>query len=136
VGGLFRELNLVQAGDTFLLVNKKLDDHLWVILSDPNKDAEKVLIVSLTTAAPHKELICLVQPVEHPWVTHETCVAYNFAKVVSLANLYSWKDAGHLQIQPPLAASLLNRIREQAAESVDLRLEYAELLSDQGLLDL
>jgi hypothetical protein len=126
----------MQAGDAFLLVNRQLDDHLWVIVSDPKKDADKVLIVSLTTAAPHKESVCLIQAGEHPWVTHETCVAYDTAKVVALASLFGWKDAGHLQMQDPLSPVLLRRVREHAGDSVDLALEYAELLSDQGLLDL
>jgi hypothetical protein len=126
----------VQAGDTFLLVNQKLDDHLWVILSDSQMDANRVLLVSLTTAAAHKESVCLIQAGEHPWVTHESCVAYNHAKVVTLAQLHGWKDAGHLKLQDPLSAAMLKRIRERAAESVDLALEYAELLSDQELLDL
>lgn len=98
----------MEAGDTFLLVNKKLDDHLWVILSDPQKDTRQILIVSLTTAAPHKESVCLLQAGEHPWVTHETCVAYNTARLVTLANLHAWKDAGHLEMQAPLSAGLLN----------------------------
>jgi hypothetical protein len=126
----------VQAGDTFLLVNQNLDDHLWVVLSEPPKDASRVLIVSLTTAAQHKESVCLIHAGEHPWVTHETCVAYNYAKLVTLANLHGWKDAGHLKLQDPVSAALLKRIRERAADSVDLALEYAELLSDQELLDL
>jgi len=54
----------VQAGDTFLLGDKRVDDHLWVIVSDPTTDASRVLLVSLTTAAPHKESgnIVLVGP--------------------------------------------------------------------------
>jgi hypothetical protein len=126
----------VNAGDTFLLVNQKLDDHLWVILSDPGKDSTRVLIVSLTTAAPHKESVCLVHAGQHPGVTHESCVAYNYAKIVTLANLHAWKDAGHLKLQVPLSPNLFKRIREQSAESVDLALEFAELLAEQGLLEL
>jgi hypothetical protein len=73
----------MDAGDSFLLVNQKLDDHLWVIVSDPKKDSTKVLIVSLTTAAPHKESVCLIHTGEHSWVTHESCVAYNYAQIVT-----------------------------------------------------
>src|SRR5205823_2432203 len=84
---LLRKLTTVQAGDAFLLGYKGLDDHLWVIVSDPTKDAQRVLLISLTTAAPHKESVCLIQAGEHPWVKHETCVAYDKAKVVSLDQL-------------------------------------------------
>jgi hypothetical protein len=123
----------VQAGDTFLLADKRLDDH---VLSDPERGAERVLLVSLTTTAPHKERACVVQAGEHSWVRHETCVAYNHAKLVTLKQLHDWKDAGHLRTQDPLTPALLERIRRGAADSVDLPLELAVLLSDQGLLDL
>jgi len=40
----------VQPGFTFLT---ELDRHLWVILSDPAKDDQNVVIVSITTLEPH-----------------------------------------------------------------------------------
>jgi hypothetical protein len=125
----------VQAGDTFLLGDKQVDDHLWVILSDPTKDAQRVLLVSLTTAAPHKESVCLIQPDEHPWVRHETCVAYDKAKAVSLDQLSDLKNKGFIQLQAPVSAILLQRIRDRAGDSVDLAMELADILSEQGLVD-
>jgi hypothetical protein len=45
----------VQAGFTFELAEKhqEIDDHLWIILSDPAKDDQNILIVSMTTHKPH-----------------------------------------------------------------------------------
>jgi hypothetical protein len=128
-------LTTVQAGDAFLLGDKGLEDHLWVILSDPTKDAQRVLLISLTTAAPHKESVCLIQAGEHPWVRHETCVAYDKAKVVSLDQLYALKNKGLIQLQAPVSAILLKRIRDSAADSVDLAIELADILSEQELVD-
>jgi hypothetical protein len=125
----------VQAGDTFLVKDHTLDDHLWIVLSDPINDAEHVLIVSLTTATDYKERVCLIQPAQHPWVRHETCVAYDKAKVVALSQLLSLKDQGLIELQTPITVELLQHIRDRAGDSVDLPMEMADILSQQGLVD-
>jgi len=39
----------VKPGDTFTLKDKAVDSHLWVIVSDPAIDGERVLFVSMTS---------------------------------------------------------------------------------------
>jgi hypothetical protein len=39
----------VKAGDTFYVGDRSVDTHLWVVISDPEKDAERVVTVSVTT---------------------------------------------------------------------------------------
>ncbi len=122
----------MQAGFTFLT---DLDRHLWIILSDPARDAENVVLVSLTTLAPHKDQACLVPRGSHPWVTHDSCVAYDFARVVSLADLTALKNSGKIRFQEPLAPALLGRIRQSAADSTRFPMKCADILIEQGLLD-
>jgi|SRR5581483_2859852 len=126
----------MDAGDTFLAANKELEDHLWVIISDPDQDPDRVLCVSLTTAAPHKELVCLIEAGEHPWVTHQTCVAYDKARLVTRQQLFALKDSGTIIKHPPVGDGLLKRIRDGCLASADLPMEFAELLANQGLIDL
>lgn len=125
----------MQAGDTFLVKERSLDDHLWVVLSDPTKDEVRVLIVSLTTATSYKEQVCLIQAGQHPWVRHESCVAYDKAKVVTLVQLLSLKDQGLIEMQAPISMGLLKQIRDRAGDSVELPMEMADLLSRQELVD-
>jgi hypothetical protein len=127
----------VEAGSTFVLAgeHRDIDDHLWVVLSDPRLDDQKVLIVSLTTFRPHKDRACIIQPGEHDWVRHETCVAYDLARTIALVELHRLHDAGAIVMQPPLSAALLDRVRRRVADS-RLPMDYADLLIDQGLLDL
>ncbi|MFO0807516.1 MAG: hypothetical protein U0746_02740 [Gemmataceae bacterium] len=126
----------MRAGDTFLASNPALENHLWVVISNPDADPDRVLCVSLTTAAAHKEDACLVQPGEHPWVTHLTCVAYDKAKAVRLDDLFRLKDSGTIVKKDPVSPELLQRIREKSLDSIDLPMEFADLLADQGLIDL
>ena len=44
-------------GDTFLIREADINDHLQVVISDPKKDADRVLIVSITSYKPHKESV-------------------------------------------------------------------------------
>jgi len=50
----------VKAGDTFYIRDRSVDTHLWVVISDPEKDAERVVIVSMTTYENYKEDVCLL----------------------------------------------------------------------------
>src|SRR5262245_36827970 len=124
----------MEAGFTFLIARKEVDDHLWVIASDPKADPGQVLIVSLTTARSYKEQVCIIEGGEHPWVRHRTCVNYEDSKVVSLDKLYTLKDSGLLQLQEPLTPSLLRRIRDGAAVSRRIPLDNRQVLIDQGLI--
>jgi hypothetical protein len=125
----------MDAGATFLLKDKSVDDHLWVIISDPRTDPKNVLFVSLTTYADYKEDVCLIQVGDHPWVRHLTCVAYDFAKVTTFDALYALKDKGLLELQPPVSEALLKRIRQAAMASTRLKIDYYSILEDQDLLE-
>ena len=123
----------MEGGFTFLT---DVDRHLWIVLSDPIRDPDRVVIVSITTLAPHKEQTCIVHRGEHPWVTHDSCVAFRFARIVSSTLLVESRYKGLLQLQEPLSAALLTHIRESSARSTGLPIEVADILIEQGLLDL
>lgn len=89
----------------------------------------------MTTADERKEKICLLNVGEHPWVNHLTCINYGDAVLTSLDKLYRAKDGGALKLQEPLSEPLVKRILAAAPESVRIRLEFAELLRDQALVD-
>lgn len=125
----------MDAGTTFLLKDKSVDNHLWVIISDPTIDAARILLVSATTYEDYKESVCLLQVGDHGWGRHPSCIAYDFARVTTLSNLHTLKDAGLLELQPPVSADLLKRIRQAAMASTRLKIDYNSLFEDQGLLD-
>lgn len=123
----------MDAGSTFLLT--QVDNHLWVVLSDPRRDPKNVLLVSLTTLTRLKESVCILAPGEHDWVRHQTCVSYEHAKVVPLDVLYKLKDKGLLVLQAPLSPALLQRVRSGAAVSMRITLDNRQILVNQGLID-
>lgn len=122
-------------GDTFVLKNQDVDDHLWVILSDPAADGKRVLIVSITTHEDHKDQACIIEANEHPWPTRRSCVAYNFARTTSRDKLFQLRDAGMLEMKDPVSKALLTRMRVQAGASVTISIEHFDVLEEQGLVD-
>lgn len=125
----------MQAGDTFLLQDKSIDSHLWVVVSDPALDAESVLIVNLTTHNVDKEGVCLVERSEHPFVRHRSDVNYRDSKVVRASDLTAMLATGHLMEQEPVSTKLLHRIREGAARSMWIPQGHRKVLIDQSLIE-
>jgi hypothetical protein len=127
----------MKAGDTFRIPEPgtSLDSHLWVVISDPALDAERVLIVNFTTRRHDSDPACTLQAGEHPFVHHETSVNYAGAKVVSSAEIQTLMQKGLLSSHAVLSASLLERIREGAASSQRMSLAHADILIEQGLIE-
>jgi hypothetical protein len=94
-----------------------------------------VLIVNFTTWELHLDQACLIQPGDHPFITHQSVVNYSRAKIASNVNLEMLKTKGRLQLLEPLSDALLTSIRESAMFSTTLRLDFADILLDQELVD-
>lgn len=126
----------MEAGSAFLSVDPKSHrEHLWVILSDPKKDEQKILIANVTTLDDWKERVCLLERGEHPMVTHESCVYYEESRVTTLKALYDGKDAGLVKVVDPVSPALLQRMREGAMASGRIPLDNAQVLLEQGLVE-
>ena len=124
----------MKVGGTFFLHNRAADRHLWVILSDPTVDADRVLFVSMTSFDVTKESVCLIHRGEHPFVTHEPCIAYDIIRVTRLDQLVKLRDQGLLSASHPASDELLARIRRGANLSRRIAMETLEILIEQGLL--
>jgi hypothetical protein len=125
----------VKAGDAFFLKDRAVDTHLWVVISDPEEDAQRVVLVSVTTCEPHKEAVCLLDVGDHPTVSHKSCIAYNEARMTTLGTLIALRDAGHLSLQPPVSEELLTRIRAGVSQSTRIKYKFIEILLDQEVIE-
>jgi len=127
----------MKAGDTFLipLPGTSLDSHLWIVLSDPEQDPRRILIVNLTTVRDGSDPACVLHVGDHHFVRHDTCVSYAGAKVVSGADIERLFQAKALSHNVAVSPEVLERIRRGAGDSTRMRMEHADILVDQGLLD-
>ena len=91
----------MNAGDTFFVQDRNVDTHLWVVISDTANDSDRVVIASLTTYEPHKEDVCILDPGDHPRISHKSCVAYNETRATSLEKLITLNAQGLRQCAAP-----------------------------------
>lgn len=120
----------MQAGVTFLIPDK--DDHLWMIISDPDQNTDCVVVCFLSWREKHDQA-CVVSLGEHPFVKHDTCVNYRGAMVVSLERLLELDASNSLRYKEPLSPELLQRIRS-SAENSDIPTRAYNILRDQGFV--
>ena len=93
----------VQLGDALLLSSRHrdLDPHLWVVASDPALNADRVLILNLTSWRPGIDQSCVIESGEHPLVNHRTCVNYSGARITSAGQLAAALSMGALVKKDP-----------------------------------
>ncbi len=126
----------MNAGDTLIVPQptEGVDGHLWVIVSDPSQDADRLVIVSFTTYGRYKDQTCAVRPGDHPFVTRDTLVCYSDARIATNAQLELLVTKGLMKRNKPVSAELLERIRQGAWKSDEISLEAREVLVDQGMI--
>ncbi len=124
-------------GDTFLIKPKDrlFDRHLWVVISDPRTDAQRILIVNLTSWNRDKDGACILKPGDHPFIHHTTCVSYQDAKIVRDGFLEQGLRSGLIFPQEPASDDLVEAIIRGAGISQFLPLGCRDVLVQQKLLD-
>jgi len=102
-----------RAGDTLLLTRATgTTPHLWVLLWGPAGGAKAFLAVYLTTLRPHSDRTCIITPGEHPFIQHDTAVAYNAAQRWTEEKLEQEIRAGTAKPRQPVSSELLERLRQ------------------------
>jgi hypothetical protein len=66
----------MNAGDTLLIdaPGTTLDSHLWIVISDPALDPQRVVLVNMTSHRADKDQACVLEMGDHPYVSHRTCI--------------------------------------------------------------
>lgn len=78
---------MLPCGYAYLDGNDEEEDyHLHIIASDADKDGY-VIVVSISTVYRFADRTVILKAGEHPWLKHESFVAYNFAKLQKLSEI-------------------------------------------------
>lgn len=102
----------MQAGDTFLLASGRVPTlHLWVILWGPAGPADAYLAVMLTTLRPYSDKACTLTAGDHPFIRHDTAVAYREVQRFTEEKLQHLIGNGTAKPRQPLDRAILERIR-------------------------
>ena len=106
-----------------------------MIISDSEANPDDVLIVNLTDADKHDDQSCVLNESDHPGVfTKESCVAYRWAKITSVAQLEELESKILIHCKAPVPHATLAKILAGAEETDELINAHRELLREQSLI--
>lgn len=123
-------------GESYFIIERDFDeiDHLWIIVSDPNIDHQRLVLVPMSTLEEYKECICRIDEGEHPRAQHDSVIEYRFAKVRSSEWLQDKVNEHKARKREDFGQNLLDRIHGKAEDSRFISLDCLHVLSDQNLL--
>lgn len=128
--------DLAKIGDTFLLAKSHINDHLLIIISDPEQDPDQIVTANFTSWRADKDQRCIVLPGDHSLVTHRSCVHYAEDRLIELTQYEQFLASGAIVAHDPVNHELLNRILDGAAVSEFIPLGNRQILVEQGLIDV
>jgi hypothetical protein len=124
-------------GETFTASPDGSDNfHLFVVVSKPDEDPQHVVVVNLTTVRGvwSDDMTCVLERGDHKFVKHKSRVAYEYAKVVTLAALSDALENRLIFRNADMPAAMLARITTGFGASKRVSRSLRTLLSEQGLL--
>jgi hypothetical protein len=95
---------------------------------------KRVVIVNFTTLKRWSDTSCVLKVGDHPFISHDTCVAYQYAEVVATADLHDRLGRGELSLREPIDNEVLLRVLDGASLSKFLPLRCHRMLREQGLI--
>ncbi len=120
---------MVAQGDTFLggaVLHG--DDHLWIVINDPNVHEGIALIVNISTLRPGAETTSIVKPGEHVFIKHDSYARYMSARSATVSDIAAAIKAGKLKTRQAASPALLAKLRAGARASTMLPTELKGLL--------
>jgi hypothetical protein len=121
-------------GDTFLLAKRGVNDHLFVIISDPAQDPTQIVTANFTSWRSDEDQSCILERGDHRLISHRSCVYYD-NRLLTLTQYQHLLATAAIIAQDPVGAELLPRILRGAATSPFIPLSNRQILLDQGLID-
>ena len=126
---------MAQLGDVFWLPSGGPGlEHLYVVISDPRKDSLEVVLVSFTTRDTGVDESCSVYKGDHPRITHDSCVDYRRARILTEGQIDHAVASGKARQVEPVSQELLDAIWRGAIETKFLPGKCDGILRRQGFI--
>lgn len=103
----------MRAGDTYLISFEHVGPtpHLWILAAGPDADG-RIVLVSVTTLRRGKDQTVVLQPGDHPFVKHASCVFYQDAIIAYASRLEEWISGELATPSDSCSAELLTLVRD------------------------
>ena len=107
---------MIACGDTFLLEDEDgYEQHLCIVVTPPAED--KVAVVSITTRHSRSETLVVLQKEDHPFLTHESVIAYRYSRIVKVEYIENAVKNRDAVPKEPASENLLKRAQAGLLES-------------------
>ncbi len=121
---------MLDRGDTFLTGDGDEDNfHLWVIITPPSEG--EVITVCVVTAHKRSERLVVLHAGDHPFIKHESVVAYRYSKIRAVVDIEAAMVTGAAKKREAMAEDTVRRIEVGLVESdftpTDVRYYYNSL---------
>jgi hypothetical protein len=129
----------VREGDCFrvTVATKSLDDHIFITISDPTQNANRVIAANFTTWHSWKDQSCIVLPREYSELYDKTCINYgDQGKLleISVAQYDGYIRSNKIRSLRPLDPVILERIRGGRTRTEEMSGDVRAFLRAQGLV--
>jgi hypothetical protein len=126
----------VEIGDVYLPVNRAIDDHPRIVISDPELNEDKVVLVNFTGfEGEFRDHSCVLEVGEHGWLTKRTCISYKDATVVSQKQFDELFNRKLMTKLDPVSDDVLRKILKGAEVTDELPNKCRSVLAAQDLID-
>ncbi len=108
---------MLPCGYTYLDGDDALEDyHLHIVASDTAPDGV-VIVVSVSTLYRYADKTVILKADDHPRITHDSFIAYNFAKVQKVSEIEARLAKLPKLVREPCSAEMLKKIQAGILES-------------------
>jgi hypothetical protein len=104
---------LLGPGETFY---SDIDEHLWVVVTEPDAD-DRVVCVCFLTQRAWTDPTTLCEVGEHPFFKEPTVVGYNFAAHYKVKRITKNIECGSFTKKQRCSSVLLEKIRDGVSKS-------------------
>jgi hypothetical protein len=107
----------MECGDAFMLEDDdESKEHLHVVLTKPTAEGEVVTVAICSRHRLSETLVCLGQG-DHPFIQHESVVAYRYAEIRKCAAIENAIAKGQARLKERVSDQLLKRMQSGLLDS-------------------
>ena len=122
----------MQAGECFLIGGHGLTPHLCIVLTQPSGDPARVLIASCTSRKPWSDDTILLDRGDHPFIRHETVIAYTEVRIVEVRVIEFQLGVGKIARKERMRRAVLDRVVRAVLNSTNTAAKFKQFILDQN----